>query len=346
MSTKKSKNKKASPKAGKLIGTDKIKAVKNPVKPGGNQRVGGLGRGLGSLIAPTKPAPAPEKAPIAIAPVLEKKEKYFELPIAEIDRSPWQARMTFDELPLGELADSIKANGIITPLTCRRLASGRYELICGERRLRAAQSAGLTKVPVMVIDATDGRAAEMGMIENIQREDLNVIEEAEGYKLLSEKFGLTQQEISERVGKARASIANSMRLLELPDEVKQLISGNLISMGHAKVLLGLDNPTEQILLGRKCVSEGLTVRALERLIARRNETGQSKNVDTAKPDLPEEYLRDLSDRLHRHFGTAVRLTSSKEYANGKRSKGLLEIEFYDNGDLSRILELLGLSVNE
>jgi ParB family chromosome partitioning protein len=324
----------------------------------------GLGRGLGALIgtgtapaggprlpgaeqsgtpSPAQPHPVPESAftqtgGAAAASVLS-------LPAAEIARSPWQPRQSFDEEALRELAESIKANGVIQPLICRRNAAGRYELIAGERRLRAAIEAGLAKVPVILTDAEDRRAAELAIIENIQRQDLNVIEEAEGYRTLAEAFQLTQQDVADRVGKARASVANALRLLDLPDEVKQLVGSGLLSTGHAKVLLGLADPTEQTLLGRKCVTESLTVRALERVIQRRRAAAAGAETRRpGKPDLPDSYVRDLTDRLHRHFGTAVRLTPGVTHANGKHTKGVLEVDFYDNDDLDRLLALLGVTV--
>lgn len=325
----------------------------------------GLGRGIGALIhhppaaaqqpvtTPPQqhpvfsPAVQPAVAPAAVAsPAADPHHTVFEVPVAEISRSPWQPRQSFNEESLHELAESIKANGVIQPLICRKNADGRYELIAGERRLRASIEARVAKVPVILVDAEDRRAAEMAIIENIQRQDLNVIEEAEGYRTLAESFNLTQQDVADRVGKARASVANALRLLELPDEVKQLISSGHLSTGHAKVLLGLTDSTEQTILGRKCVTEDLTVRTLEKLIQRRK--AEAEGADTkrpGKPDLPETYVRDLTDRLHKHFGTAVRLTPGITHANGKHTKGMLEIDFYDNDDLDRILNLLGVTLD-
>jgi ParB family chromosome partitioning protein len=299
----------------------------------------GLGRGLGALIAP---APVPAAAPAAPA-APDDARRVMQLPVADIGRSPWQPRQAFDEAALQELTGSIKSHGVIQPLICRRSPGGGYELIAGERRLRAALLAGLSHVPALLLDAADRDAAEMTIIENIQREDLNAIEEAEGYRVLGEKFGLTQQDVADRVGKARASVANSLRLLELPDEVKQLVGADQISPGHAKVLLGLAVPQEQTLLARKCVSDGLTVRALERLIQRRLQSRAGEKRPAAS-DLPDSHLRDLADRLHQHFGTAVRLLPSLTHANGKHTKGCIEIDFYDNEDLDRLLALLGVKV--
>lgn len=330
-----------------------VSAVHKHPKPG-------LGRGLGALITnhaqPVHPAGAatlpqqhpalpPAASPPAPAPAANS-HTVIDVPVAEIVRSPWQPRQNFDETTLHELAESIKANGVIQPLICRKNAENRYELIAGERRLRASIEAHVAKVPVILVDAEDRRAAEMAIIENIQRQDLNVIEEAEGYRTLAESFNLTQQDVADRVGKARASVANALRLLDLPDEVKQLIGSGLLSTGHAKVLLGLTDTTEQTILGRKCVTEDLTVRTLEKIIQRRRaEAAGDEARRPGKPDLPESYVRDLADRLHKHFGTAIRLAPGVTHANGKHTKGVLEIDFYDNDDLDRILHLLGITLD-
>jgi ParB family chromosome partitioning protein len=314
----------------------------------------GLGRGLGALISAVPASVDAAHAPNASAvlppsttqPLQPGQQSVLSLPVGEIARCPWQPRSVFDQEALRELADSIKAHGVIQPLICRTSAGGGFELIAGERRLRAAIEAGLGRVPVIVLDAADRDAAEMAVIENIQREDLNVIEEAEGYRTLAETFNLTQQEVADRVGKSRPAVANAMRLLDLPDEVKQLLSSNLLSTGHAKVLLGITDPAEQTLLSHKCLTEGMTVRSLERLVVRRK---KAQNADALtrlpKPDMPEAHLRDLADRMTRHFGTHVRLTASQTYANGKRAKGGIEIDFYDNDDLDRLLSLLGITVD-
>ena len=342
--------------------TKKNTPVKTEAKPHpaavGKHPKPGLGRGLGALISasaparPAAPAPhpaeaaAPTTAAAANPAAAANAHAVVDVPVSEIARSPWQPRQNFNEDALRELADSIKANGVIQPLICRKNGEGRYELIAGERRLRASIAANMAKVPVILVDAEDRRAAEMAIIENIQRQDLNIIEEAEGYRTLAESFSLTQQDVADRVGKARASVANTLRLLDLPDEVKQLIGSGLLSAGHAKVLLGLADTTEQTVLGRKCVTEGLTVRTLERLIQRRKaQTDGSAAQHSGKSDLPESYVRDLTDRLHKHFGTAIRLAPGVTHANGKHTKGTLEIDFYDNGDLDRILNLLGITLD-
>lgn len=316
----------------------------------------GLGKGFGLLIGNTTiskhtaqmPTIPPHQTP-ASAGVMQTavpSHSIHDIPPGEIERSPWQPRHIFDEESLAELTESIKAKGIISPLICRKNANGRYELIAGERRLRAALAAELKKVPVILREAEDRVAAEIAIIENIQRQDLNIIEEAEGYRTLADHFNLTQQEVAERVGKPRASIANVVRLLDLPDEVKQFIADKRLSTGHAKVLLGLTDVTEQTLLGRKCVTEEMTVRSLEKLIQRRKAAiDGTQERKRGTPDLPESYLRDLVDRMHKHFGTAVRLTPGVLHANGRHTKGLLEIDFYDNDDLDRLLSILGIKID-
>lgn len=310
----------------------------------------GLGKGLGALIdAPAASAvPRSPIAPIAaIPPPKQVSERLagsvLTVPVGDVNRSPWQPRQTFDETALRELADSIRANGIIQPLVCRRRGDGALELIGGERRLRASVMAGLTHVPVILIDAEDRKAAELAIIENIQRADLNAIEEAEGYRTLGERFHLTQAEVAERVGKARTSVTNALRLLELPDETKAMVADGRLSAGHAKALLGLENPEDRIRLGRRAVAECLSVRSVERMVAAANTPAQPPRP--ARQDIPPEHLRDLCDRLHAFFGTAIRLTSGKTFSNGRHVHGTLEVDFYNNDELDRILSLLGIRLD-
>ena len=279
-------------------------------------------------------------APIAAAPASGRP---LEIPILDIERSPYQPRRDFREEELRGLAESLKNNGLVQPPTVRKNAQGKYELISGERRLRAAQLAGWTKIPVTLVDADDQTAAVMTTTENLQREDLNPIEEAVSYKTLQEKFNLTQQEVAEKVGKGRATVANATRLLELPDEVKQLISASLLSVGHAKVLLSVDGEKDRVLLARDCVNEQLTVRALEKKVERLHAPVETKAKGV--PDLPEGYVRNLSDKLKRHLGCAVRVTSGMTHQNGRHTKGVVEIDFFDNGDLDRIIRMIGVTVD-
>ncbi|MBQ7667166.1 MAG: ParB/RepB/Spo0J family partition protein [Kiritimatiellae bacterium] len=307
-------------------------------------RLGGLGRGLDALLGRAPADLKAESAEVRPAAAAEAQRRtVVDVPVALIRRSPWQPRRFFDEEALSELADSISAHGIVQPLACRR-KDGFFELIGGERRLRAAQKLGMETVPVLLVDAPDRDAAEIALVENLQREDLNVIEEAEGYKALADEFKLTQGEIAERVGKARASVANTMRLLELPDELKQLLGEGLLSTGHAKVLLGVEDDGARTQLGRECIEEGLTVRALERRIASRAKA-PAHRVRPAT-DIPPDYVKTLADKIGSRFSAPVRVVPSVTYANGRHGRGRLEIDFFGNDDLSRLLDLLGVDVNE
>jgi len=290
----------------------------------------GLGRGLGALIKDEVPVDTP----------IERESGVKKVSIETIVRNKRQPRHHFDESALADLTASVKMHGVLQPLLVRPLGEG-YELIAGERRLRASGAAGLAKVPVVIVNATDGDSLELALIENLQRENLNVIEEAEGYRELAVDFNLTQDEIAERVGKARASIANALRLLALPEEVKAMLSDSRLSRGHAKALLSLEIEKEQTLIARRAVEEGLSVRNLEKLIKRIK--GVKRKPRVAKPDLPPNHVSYLSDQLHAHFGTSIRVNPCKTYANGKKGKGSIEIDFFSNEDLDRILDVLGIS---
>ena len=282
---------------------------------------------------------------VAAAPVAAArgKEEPFELPIMEIERSPYQPRRDFREEELKELAESLKNNGLVQPPTVRRNSAGRYELISGERRLRAAQLAGWTKIRVTLVEADDQTAAVMTTTENLQREDLNPIEEAVSYKTLQDTFSLTQAEVAEKVGKGRATVANATRLLELPDEVKQLVATSLLSVGHAKVLLSVDGEKDRILLARDCVNGQLSVRALEKKVLRLHAPVEERQRGT--PDLPDSYVRNLAEKMKRHLGCAVRVTSGVTHQNGRHTKGVVEIDFFDNDDLDRIIRMIGVTVD-
>ena len=313
----------------KATGTSKAPVAVDKKKHGLGRTVD-FGGGVGSLLGA-----APAAVPVA--------SQALELKILDIERSPYQPRRDFREEELRELAESLKNNGLVQPPTVRRNAKGKYELIAGERRLRAAQLAGWTKIRVTLVEADDQTAAVMTTTENLQREDLNPIEEAVSYRTLQEKFNLTQQEVAEKVGKGRATVANATRLLELPDEVKQLISTSLISVGHAKVLLSVDNEKERILLARDCVNDQLTVRALEKKVARLHAPVETRQAGV--PDLPDGYVRNLSEKLKRHLGCAVRVSSGVTHPNGRHTKGVVEIDFFNNDDLDRIIRMIGVTVD-
>ena len=316
--------------------------VKAPVAV--DKRRHGLGRGLDSLIpGGTASKQVPVQQPVPVAPPVADAGRPLELPILDIERSPYQPRRDFKEEELRELAESLKNNGLVQPPTVRKNKAGRYELIAGERRLRAAQLAGWKKIRVTLVEADDLTAAAMTTTENLQREDLNPIEEAVSYRTLQDTFNLTQQEVAERVGKGRATVANSTRLLELPDEVKQLVSERLLSVGHAKVLLSVDDEKNRTLLARDCVNDQLTVRALEKKVERLLRPVDNKPRGT--PDLPDGYVRNLVDKMKKHLGCAVRVMSGVTHPNGKHTKGVVEIDFLDNDDLDRIIAMLGVKVD-
>jgi ParB family chromosome partitioning protein len=290
----------------------------------------GLGRGLDALIKDG--ATKREELEAGKAAGAQR------VAISQVVASPWQPRSVFDSDALGELVESVKVHGILQPLIVREV-DDKLELIAGERRLRAAEAAGLNRVPVMVIEASDEKALQLALIENLQREDLNPIEEAEGYALLQKQFGLTQEQVAEQVGKARASVANALRMLDLSDVIRKQVSTGLLSVGHAKVLLGASSSVDRERLATQAIKEGLTVRALERLVKRLGLP--SKKPRAEKSDLPVDYLKNLTDDLHRLFGTQVRISPSKTLANGRRVKGSLEIDYHDNDELDRLLQLIG-----
>lgn len=319
---------KGNPYLKKATGAAKVPVVADKRKHGLGRRVDFGGAGVGGLLG-TAPAAVPGQP--------------LELKIADIERSPYQPRREFREEELKELAESLKNNGLVQPPTVRRNAQGRYELIAGERRLRAAQLAGWAKVRVTLVEADDQTAAVMTTTENLQREDLNPIEEAVSYRTLQDRFNLTQAEVAEKVGKGRATVANATRLLELPEEVKQLVATQLLSVGHAKVLLSVEDEKERVLLARDCVNDQLTVRALEKKVARLHAPVAAK--EKGEPDLPEHYVRNLVDKLKKHLGCAVRVTPGVSHANGRHTKGVVEIDFFDNDELDRIIRMIGVSVD-
>jgi ParB family chromosome partitioning protein len=287
----------------------------------------GLGKGLGALIGAR---PVPPRADI------DQGEHVDQVPLSSIDPSPLQPRKNFAPEALQELVDSIRQHGIIQPLLVRR-SDGRHELIAGERRWRAAQEIGLSEVPVIVRTASDLEVLELSLIENLQRTDLNPIEEAQGYARLAGEFNMRQEDISEKVGRSRASVANAMRLLDLPPQVQTWVAQNLLSVGHAKVLLGLKSPEEQLRVAETVLRRSATVRATERLVARqlggsrlrRRRRGVEVNVTSAA-------IADLQDQLRQHLGTHVTIHHGPK-------RGRIEIEYYGNDDLQRVLSLLGLN---
>lgn len=274
-------------------------------------------------------APAGQAAGTAAAPALAR-DGLLQIDIDLIDPSPYQPRTRFREEALDELARSIQASGIVQPLVARRVAA-RYQLIAGERRWRAAQRAGLSRVPVVLREVPEELALEMTLVENLQREDLNPIEQAHAFQRLVDEFGLTQERVAERTGKDRATIANALRLLRLEDEVQNLLEENRISAGHARALLAILDSGERIALARKIARSGMTVRQVERIAAR-----------TSKPHAatPVAWQMDPNtkaaiEELQRHYGTRVFVRPTL----GGRP-GQLVFEYYNNGDMTRLYEIL------
>jgi ParB family chromosome partitioning protein len=279
-----------------------------------------LGRGLSALIPQAGVAPAP-----AVPEVPGRK--VMMLAIETISRDLAQPRKVFEEDKLEELADSIKAQGVIQPILVRKDGDG-YRLIAGERRWRAAQLAGLKEVPAIVREASEAEAFELALVENLQRADLNPIEEAEGYRRLIEEFKLTQEQVSQKVGKDRSSVANALRLLALPDEVKEMVASGQVSMGHARALLGLPRIPEMVELAERIAQNKLSVRDTERLVKQRKEPAAAPKEKKASPE-----AKRLVEDLQRHLGTKVRLTD-------RGGAGTLEIDYFSYADLERILALI------
>jgi ParB family chromosome partitioning protein len=276
-----------------------------------------LGRGLSALI--------PQAGGVPVTGELKDKG-VLRLAIESIRRDAGQPRKTFDEDRLKELAESIKVQGLIQPVLVRKDGEG-YLLIAGERRWRAAQLAGLQEIPALVREVSEAQAFELALVENLQRSDLNPIEEAEGYRRLVDEFGLTQEQVSQRVGKDRTTVTNALRLLGLPDQVKQLVAEGTLSMGHARALLGLPRIPEMVDLAQRISEKRLSVREAERLVKAR------KEGESSAPARKGPQHRALVEELQRLLGTKVRLTDRGE------GKGTVEIDFFSYDDLDRLLEL-------
>jgi len=297
-----------------------------------------LGRGLGALLGgnPSLTQPAPAAANSSAA--LDNHDRVQRVALNRIRPSALQPRKDFSTEALRELADSIREQGIVQPLIVRE-RGGFFELIAGERRWRAAQLLNLPEVPVITREADDRAVLELALIENLQRENLNPLEEALGYAQLAEQFQLTQEEIAVKVGKSRAAVANATRLLKLPAPVQALLRDNRIAVGHAKVILGLTDATQQSLAAERIVKDGLNVRQTEGLIAKWQARGQRVSSHGAKAAamIPvDANLARLEEKMREKFGTKVQL----KYAHGK---GAVEISFFSDEELQRVLEILNIS---
>ncbi len=276
----------------------------------------GLGRGLGALIDDFS--------------VPESAQAVTSLPLQKVEPNPNQPRHRFDEEELQALADSISEHGILQPLAVRKMDGGFYQIIAGERRWRAARLAGLQEVPVVVVEADDKTVMELALIENLQRQDLNPMEEAEGYRVLTEEYGLTQEEAAARVGKSRPAVANALRLLALPDEVRELVEKGELSAGHARAILSLPTKAKQKTAAQRILALRLSVRQAEAMCKR-------LAAEEKKPEPPKhtgvDYVAECEKALSRRLDRKVRIV------NGKR-KGRFELEFYGEDDLQRLYEIL------
>lgn len=276
----------------------------------------GLGRGLGALLG--------EDA------LKADTSGCLSVPISQVESCSSQPRKQFDEAALSDLANSIREHGIIQPLTVRRLQTGYYQIIAGERRWRAARTAGLTEVPVVVMEADDRKAAELAMIENLQREDLNPMEEAAGFQALVENYHMTQEEAAQRVGKSRSAVTNAMRLLSLTPSVRKLVESGSLSAGHARALLML-SPSMQESAAKSVVDNALSVRQTESLVKRLTAAKKQKKKPSDEIDYVAEAQKDLALRL----GRGIKIV------NG-RKKGRIELEYYGVDDLNNLLEALAV----
>ena len=276
----------------------------------------GLGKGLGALLGDFSEEPVSDSA-------------YRLLPIYKIEPNPDQPRHDFDEEELQALSESIGVHGVIQPLTVREMPNGYYQIIAGERRWRAAQMANISDVPVIVMEADDRKAMELALIENLQRQDLNPVEEALGYQSLIEEYGLTQEEAASRVGKSRSAVANALRLLGLCPEVLELLKSGAISAGHARAVLTLKTEKQQLEAAKKIISLSLSVRQAETLCKNMGKPPAPKK----EPVFEVNYVAECEKSLSKHLGRGVKIV------NGKR-KGRFELEFYGEEDLQKLLDAL------
>jgi ParB family transcriptional regulator, chromosome partitioning protein len=295
-----------------------------------------LGKGLGALI--NKQAGS---LPVAALVSADDSKRVRDVPLDQVVPSPLQPRTQFIESPLDDLMESIRQHGIIQPLIVR-VVDGKFELIAGERRWRASKKLGLATVPVIEREASDRDVLEMALIENLQREDLNPMEEAAGYVRLAREFSMKQEEIAGRVGKSRASVANAMRLLDLHNDVQMLVAQGRHSVGHAKAILSIKDHETQLLASDQILRRQLTVRAAEKLAQSFSAASNSSDGDARKSAATREVdvqVRAITNRLREHFSTHVSIQHSPK-------KGRIEIEYYGDDDLQRILELLRLTAPE
>ena len=313
-----------------------------------------LGRGIGSLLGgagaeyssqelsidvkEASPARPLASSQTSVAPI-EPEKRVWSISIDKLVPGQYQPRKRFEKTALEELAQSIKENGILQPIVVRKRSAGGYEIVAGERRWRAAQLAGLHEVPALIREYSDKEALQLALIENVQREDLDPIEEAESYQRLMQEFSYSQAQVAEKVGKERSTVANAIRLIALPNEIKDMLSEKQISIGHAKVLLAEANKQEQIKLAKTCIEKGLSVRALETILKKNTaalqsgdgKTASGATADPMKQDLSQRLAVELAEQLQKSLGTKVQI-------NYKAGKGDLTIHFYSDEQLNTIYE--------
>lgn len=301
-----------------------------------------LGRGLGSLIAKATPVPAAAAPHAPVAPVAPTPHPapagapgYSEIPVHSVEPSPYQARREIPPEQLEELAASIRSEGLLQPIVVRQIGD-KYQLIAGERRWRAFQQLKIKTIAARLVQASDATSATLGLIENLQREGLNPIEEAHGFASLIRDFDLTQETAADRVGKGRATVANTLRLLTLDAEIQGYVGKNLLSVGHAKVLLGVTDPAERIVLARRVIEQGLSVRATEKLVQSGKAAGPARR-SRRLPAKDNAAVADIEKKLTSHLGARVAVLHSPK-------KGRIVIEYRGNEDLQRVLEKLGVTL--
>ena len=277
----------------------------------------GLGRGLGALLGDFEE-------------VSQENGPYKLLPIYKVEPNADQPRRDFDDVELQQLADSISVHGVIQPLTVRELPTGYYQIIAGERRWRAARMANLSEIPAVVVEADDKKAMELALIENLQRQDLNPVEEALGYQSLMADYGLTQEDTAARVGKSRPAVANALRLLQLPQNVLEMVRNGKLSAGHARAVLSIKQEKKQVEAANKIAALGLSVRQAELLCKNMSKEPEKKEVPVT---LAVDYVAECEKSLSKHLGRGVKIV------NGKR-KGRFELEFYGQEDLQNLLDAL------
>ncbi len=309
-----------------------------------------LGRGLGSIISAgvkkgalsqSKPAASAQSASIGASAVRDVRISshglFSEIAIDKVAPSAYQARKSFDEAEIKNLADSIASEGLLQPVLVRQSSDGTYELLAGERRLRACRSLGMKKIVACVQSASDSSAAAKGLIENLQRADLNPIEEARGMSNLMVNFKLTQDALSQRLGKPRSNIANTLRLLKLPSEIQGYISKGLLSMGHAKVIMGVEDASQQEIIARRIIEGALNVRGAEALVKRLKGDTARRSQGAASESVRNAVVRDIERKL------SARLNADVEIKHGSK-KGKISIQYMGNDDLERILEIMGVKI--